>query len=214
MCFFDVHTHNKSSSDEVFSIENKYPNATGFSKPFSIGVHPWFINKENLEKELRILEENLQNKNCFAIGECGLDKITETDFELQKEVFKSQIQLSEKYKKPLIIHCVKAYQEIIALKIELKPTQTWLLHGFNKNLQVVESLLKNGIAVSIGAAIINNIKLQEVVSKIPLSSILLETDDSKIEIQEIYHKIAILKKIEVEELQQIIKENFTKIFKG
>ena len=49
-------------------------------------------------------EEKLKAEKCFALGECGLDKITASDFELQKEVFKKQIQLSEKYKKPLIIH--------------------------------------------------------------------------------------------------------------
>lgn len=213
MYFFDVHTHNKPFSDEVFYIENKYPNATDFSKPFSIGIHPWFIKKENLEIEFLIIEEKLQNKNCFAIGECGLDRITETDFELQKEVFRKHIQLSEKYKKPLIIHCVKAHQEIIALKKELQPTQIWILHGFNKNLQVAESLLKNGIVISIGAAIINNKKLQEVVSKVDISSILLETDNAEVDIKEIYKKVAELKSKEVEELQQEIKQNFKSIFK-
>ncbi|MEE9408054.1 MAG: TatD family hydrolase [Polaribacter sp.] len=212
MQYFDVHTHKNCANENVFSIENKYPNSTNFSNTFSIGIHPWFINKKSLENEFLIVENQLQNKNCFAIGECGLDKLTETNFELQKEVFIKQIKLSEKYKKPLIVHCVKSYQEIIEIKKELKPNQTWVLHGFNKNLQVAESLLKNGILMSIGAAIINNKKLQEVVSKLELSTILIETDDSEIDTQEVYQKIAVIKSIEVVELQQIIKQNFTNIF--
>lgn len=211
--FIDVHTHKNSLSENVFSIENKYPNSLNFTTPFSIGIHPWFINKENLEKEFLVVEEKLKDKNCYAIGECGLDKVTEVDFQLQKEVFKKQILLSEKYKKPLIIHCVKAHQEIIEFKKELKPLQIWILHGFNKNLQVAQSLLKNEIILSFGAAIINNNKIQEVVQEISLNTILLESDNSEINIKEIYNKVAILKSIEVLALQQKIKENFTKIFK-
>lgn len=213
MDFFDVHTHKKSLVKNVFSIENKYPNATDFTKPFSIGIHPWFINKENIEKELLIIEKQLQHKNCYAVGECGLDKITETDLELQKTVFIKQILLSEKYKKPLIIHCVKSYQEIVQLKNTLKPNQIWILHGFHKNLQVAQSLLKNDVILSFGAAIINTKKLQEVIAEIAINNIFLETDNAEIEIKEIYQKVANLKNIEVLELQQKIKENFTKIFK-
>ncbi|TXD47664.1 TatD family hydrolase [Polaribacter sp. IC073] len=212
MFFFDVHTHKESLSENVFSVENKYPNSTDFTKPFSIGIHPWFIERENIAKELLIIEEKLQNENCFALGECGLDKATATDFELQKIVFRKQIQLSEKYKKPLIIHCVKAFQEIIEFKKELKPHQIWILHGFNKNLQVAESLLKNGIVLSIGAAIIHHKKLQEVVSKVAISSLLLETDNDKVDVKEVYQKIAAIKKITVKDLQQKIKRNFVSLF--
>ena len=213
MFFFDAHTHKRSSSKNIFSIENKYPNDIDFTKPFSIGIHPWFIKPENVTKELLIIEEKLKDKNCLALGECGLDKITATDLELQKEVFKKQIQLSEKYQKPLIIHCVKAHQDILEIKKDLKPKQIWIFHGFNKNYQVAESLLKNGIILSFGMAIIKSKKLQEVVSKIEISSILLETDDTNIDIKEVYQKISELKKITVEELQQKIKQNFKSIFK-
>jgi TatD DNase family protein len=164
MIFFDVHTHNKIATKNIFSIVNKYPNASGFTAPFSIGIHPWFINKDKIEEELLSIKEKLKYKNCFALGECGLDKVAETDFELQKSVFRKQLQLSEKYKKPVIIHCVRSFQEIIELKKELKPTQIWILHGFQKNLQVAKSLFKNGIVMSFGAVSIHHKKLQNIVS--------------------------------------------------
>ena len=209
MFFFDIHTHKKASSKNIFSIENKYPNDTDFTNPFSIGIHPWFIKQENVAEELLSIEEKLKDKNCFALGECGLDKISAIDFELQKEVFKKQIQLSEKYQKPLIIHCVKAHQELIEIKKELKPIQIWILHGFNKNYQVAESLLKNGIILSFGTAIINHKKVQEVVSKVHISSLLLETDDAlHTDIKQVYRKASKLKNIGVEELQQKIKQYY------
>jgi len=213
MMYFDVHAHSYAEDKNVFSILNTYPNSSDFSKPFSIGIHPWYLHKETIEPELLIIEEKLQHKNCFALGECGLDKATNVDFEIQKDVFHKQVKLSEKYQKPLIIHCVRAFQEIIVFKKDLKPKQTWIIHGFNKNLQVAQSLLKNGILLSIGAAIINNKKLQEVLLHISLDAILIETDDTRFAVQEIYQKIAFLKKMEVEELQQKIEHNFKQIFK-
>ncbi|MFQ3305259.1 MAG: TatD DNase family protein [Polaribacter sp.] len=213
MVFFDVHTHKKTSLENVFSIVNTYPNSIDFTLPFSIGMHPWFINEYQIEEDLLIIEKKLQEKNCFALGECGLDKFIATDFELQKLVFKKQIILSENYQKPLIIHCVKAFQEVIAFKKECNPRQIWVLHGFYKNLQVAKSLLKNGFMLSFGAEIINNKKLQEVVSEIPLASILLETDAAATEITAVYEKVADIKNIEVVMLQQQIKQNFKNIFK-
>ncbi len=213
MFFFNVHTHSISSDKNVFSIQNKYPNSSNFSKSFSIGIHPWFIKNDNYEEELLVIEEKLQHKNCFAIGECGLDKLIKVDFELQKEVFKRHVYLSEKYNKPITIHCVKAFQDIIEIKKQMKPKQIWILHGFNKNLQIAESLLKNGIILSFGVEIINNKKLQEVLSKIPISSILLETDNSDIPVQEVYQKISEIKQISLKVLQEEIYQNFQNIFK-
>ncbi|WP_299012696.1 TatD family hydrolase [uncultured Polaribacter sp.] len=212
MDFFDVHTHKKSATENVFSIENKYPNSSDFTKPFSIGIHPWFINELIIEEDLKFLEQKLSYKNCLAIGECGLDKLTKTDFNLQKRTFRKQIQLSEKYQKPLIIHCVKSFQEIIAFKKELKPKQVWIVHGFNKNLQLAQSLLKNNIILSFGKAIINNKKLEEVFKAMPITSILFETDNCQIDIQEIYGQASAIKKITLIKLQEHIKQNFNTIF--
>lgn len=211
--FFDVHTHVLSADQNVFSIQNKYPNSVDFSQPFSVGMHPWFLSKETVNEELLLLENQIQHKNCLAIGECGLDKAIKVDFDFQMHVFRQQIQMSEKHQKPIIIHCVRAFQEIIQLKKEYKPNQSWVLHGFSKGKQLAESLLKNGILFSFGAAIINNKKLQELVVEIPNTKLLLETDNSEVPIQELYKKVAFLKRVEVDEVQTIIKQNFINIFK-
>ena len=213
MLFFDVHTHFNALQKFFFSIVNTYPDTVDFWMPFSIGIHPWFINVETLAQELLIVEEKSQETTCYALGECGLDTVCQVDLDLQKEVFKKHIQLSEKYNKPIIIHCVKALDEIIAFRKELKPQQVWLLHGFNSSLQVAQSLFKNGIYMSIGAAILQNKKLQEVVHAMPVSAILLETDNSEISIIEIYKKVAVVRGIPLEILQQQIKQNFNTIFK-
>ena len=213
MDFFNIHTHNKTQQEDVFSIWNGYPNTVDTTIPFSVGIHPWFLEKETLDKDVELVEQALSNTNCFALGECGLDKVIATNFDLQLTAFKKQIALSEKYQKPVIIHCVRAYQEIIEIKKELQPKQNWIIHGFHKNKQLAESLLKNDIYLSFGAKIISDQKLQEVLISLPPEKFFLETDDAKITIQKIYEQVASLKNSSIEELTNKIKQNFTNIFK-
>ncbi len=212
MKFIDIHTHTISNQNSVFEIENCYPNAVGFKKSFSIGIHPWYIKKENIKDELLFVEERLQEVNCCAVGECGLDKLIETNFELQIDVFKKQVRLSEKYQKPLVIHCVKSFQEIIQLKKEINPSMPWIIHGFNKHKQVAQSLTKNGFYISFGKPLLSSNKLQEAFLSLPLDTFFLETDDSKILIKDLYQKAAEIRKLKIIELQEIIHQNFNKVF--
>lgn len=211
--FINIHTHHISKSKEVFAIQNKYPTDADFSTPFSVGIHPWFLKKETLEIELFLLEEKLQHENCYAIGECGLDKAIDVDFDFQKEVFIQQIHLSEKYHKPMILHCVRAFQEIIELKKQFSPSQTWILHGFQKSKQLAESFLLSGIFLSFGEAVLSKSDLQNVILDFPLDYLLIETDNSEVSIALIYQKIAAIKNIEIEVLKEKVQANFNTIFK-
>ena len=103
---------------------NQYPNEFDAAIPYySIGIHPWYIKEDRIDEELKIIEEKLQTKTCLAIGECGLDKRIDISLEQQTIVFEKQLALAEKYKKPVVIHCVAAYQEVIAIK--KKKTIVW-----------------------------------------------------------------------------------------
>ncbi|WP_428741042.1 TatD family hydrolase [Tenacibaculum sp.] len=213
MQFIDIHTHTSSTQKDVFSIENKYPNSTDFSTPFSIGIHPWYISENSLQNDLKIIEEQLNSEKCYALGECGLDRITEIDLSLQLEVFRQQIQLSEKHNKPLIIHCVKAFQEIIQLKKEIKPKQPWIVHGFNKNHQIALDLIRHQICISFGESLLKNDSLQETFSKLPSDFLFLETDTSEEHIESIYNIASELRKTEKKEIINTVKQNFSRIFK-
>ena len=211
MNFIDIHTH-KNISDTNVSILNTYPNSTNFDTLFSIGIHPWYIKDKNIDTELSFIAQQLQHEDCFALGECGLDKLSETDYKLQLKVFKAQILLSEEYQKPLIIHCVKSFQEVLLLKKEIKPQQPWIIHGFNKNSQVAASLIKNSCFLSFGKSLLKNEKLQDAFKEIPLENIFLETDDSEIAIETIYKKAAEIKNVTIGEIKKNIHQNFNKIF--
>ncbi|WP_435261704.1 TatD family hydrolase [Tenacibaculum sp. nBUS_03] len=213
MNFIDIHTHSPQQFPKTLSIINTYPNnSTPENSPFSVGIHPWHISKGNLELDFKNVEKKIKVKNCLAIGECGLDKLSSTSYDLQISVFKKHVLLSEKYNKPLIIHCVKAFNDIIHLKKAYKTKQQWIIHGFNKNKQIATDLIKNNINISIGASILKNNKLQNTIKGIPEEYIFLETDDSNESIKNIYNKFAELKEKDLTLVKQRITENFNRTF--
>lgn len=210
--YINIHTHYLSIKSNVKSVLNVYPEELPHKGLwFSTGIHPWYL-KRGYEKEIQDIKEHLKNPKCIAIGECGLDKNIKVDFSFQKEVFKQHIQLSEKHKKPLIIHCVKSYNEIIQLKKEYKPTQKWLIHGFNKRLKIVELLVENDILMSYGTALLTNKSTQNSFVHTPLEFIFLETDNTSVSIAKIYEKAAEIKQISVEKLTLHLHLNFKKYF--
>lgn len=206
----NVHTHHPKDLSEGIEIVNQYPATLDNSLPtYSVGIHPWYINEDTIEEELVLLEQQLQQANCIALGECGLDKKTNISLNLQVEVFKKQLLLAEKYKKAVILHVVSAYQEVIAIKRELDITVPLIIHGFNKKLQVAESLWKNGFYLSFGRHLIYNEDLQATFRQVPKEQVFLETDDSKeVSIEEVYAIASALEgKIEV-----TIEQNYKIVF--
>ncbi len=212
--YIDFHTHSKSDNDEVVEILN-IDVSTALSLPksyFSYGIHPW--HSADFE-EFIIPQEVIDNPFFIAIGECGLDKLKGGDIEKQLSLLNQQIAASEKYEKPIILHCVRAFNEIIELHKERKPTQPWIIHGFNGSLQLAESLIREGIYLSIGASIMNpNTKISKALKDIPLSYIFLETDDqSKHSIEDIYKVVLQIVEIDVEVLMGVVYDNFNKMFR-
>lgn len=205
--FINIHTHISHPCDlEILNLED----SKEVGSYFSTGIHPHQAHQIDLD--FQTILKNSQQKNCLAIGECGLDKICSTPIAIQKNVFKKQIELSESEHIPLILHCVKAWNEVLLVKKEVKPTQTWIFHGFRKTA-LLDSVLENKLMVSIGTPLIYDLKLQEVFHRIPLEQLFLETDsDNRFSIEEVYKKAAALKGIELEELKSQILENFKRIF--
>ncbi|MFJ1438234.1 TatD family hydrolase [Capnocytophaga canimorsus] len=186
MVFFDMHSHNLSEEENALVILNQYPLSAQTDSFFSVGIHPWYL--EDWEKQWTKMRPLASHQNCLAVGECGLDKNISTHFELQQEIFKKHIELSEELKKPLIIHCVKAYDEVIRLKKQYKPEQMWVIHGFRKNEKTALNLIKAGIKLSFGKALLSDESLQKTFRNLPQDSFFLETDNAHIPISHIYQK--------------------------
>ncbi len=208
--YYNIHTHQSINHHLVTEVVNQYPNEVNLSlKTFSVGIHPWYINESSLNTELNLIEKYLTNSNCKAIGECGLHKRIDFSIDLQKKALIPQLILAEKYKKPVILHCVSAYQEMIQVKKELKLTVPLIIHGFSKNIQVAESLLKNDFYLSFGKYLLRNPELGAVLKKIPLDRLFLETDMIDETIFDVYKKA---EEVLQQDVQKIIEQNYYRVF--
>jgi len=213
MEFFNLHTHKFTSREEVLELVNQYPREFDALIPrYSIGIHPWYINEKLLEEELNIIENKLLEINCLSLGECGLDKRVEIPFSLQEIVFERQLLLAQKYNKPVLIHCVAAYQEVIAIKKRLNITVPMIIHGFSKNKQVAKGLIDNGFYISFGKFLLLNPELETVFQSIPDDRFFLETDTVEGGIEEVYALASKYKNWSMDELKQQIKSNFATVF--
>ena len=213
MEFFNFHTHQTTNQPNVLELVNQYPQDFEASIPFySIGIHPWYIKEDRIDDDLKIIEDKLQTENCLAIGECGLDKRIEVPLDLQISVFEKQLILAEKYKNPVVIHCVAAFQEIIAIKKKMKISVPMIVHGFSKNIQVADQLIKEGFYLSFGKYLLRNPELKTVFEQIPNDRFFLETDTIEETIEQVYNLAADYKNITINGLKDIISSNYKTVF--
>lgn len=208
--YHNIHTHQFSNNPEIVELVNQYPKEVDTNLPsFTVGIHPWYLNEERFDEELQLIEKYLSFENCKALGECGLDKRIKTSIDVQKKMLIPQLLLAEKYKKPVILHCVAAYQEIIRIKKELKLTVPLIIHGFSKNAQVAKSLWSNGFYLSFGKYLLLNPELENVLKTVPPEQIFLETDTMEQRIFDVYSKAQnILEK----DVKVFITENYHRVF--
>src|SRR5690606_35849159 len=150
-------------------------------------------------EELFIKE--LTHSYVLAIGECGLDKNIAVPFELQETFFKKQLDIAVAYSLPVILHCVRAHQEILKWTKSHISHLPIIMHGVNKKWTVMKDFVDKGYYLSFGPALLgDNPVLHETFIQTPLSQVFLETDDADCTIEKVYQKAAELKKNSFEEL--------------
>ncbi len=212
--YYDVHTHKGKSDAGVLQVVNAYEGFTqlvGAGGYCSIGLHPWYLS--NCEAGIQEITALASQQNVVAIGECGLDKVCDTDWKLQVKVFRAQILLANTVGKPLVIHCVKAYNEILQIFREVKPTVPVIIHGFNKNSAIAGSWLEGGLYLSFGKAIFTpGDALLQVLKEVPSDQFFLETDSADISIADIYKKMAEIRQTSEEEIILQVRRNFKTVF--
>ncbi|MFT3903069.1 MAG: TatD family hydrolase [Niabella sp.] len=210
--YINIHSHRRAGKGE-WGLRNFSPGIGQFSEdmPFSAGIHPWHIpeNWQGLYDELARLAKH---PNLMAIGECGLDKICNTDMHLQRDVFIAQIKLANEIDKPLIIHCVRAYEEVLQALSSCRNEMPVIFHGFNKSEALAQSLVRKGFYLSFGAAV-KKVNIASYIPRLPLSRIFLETDDADISISEVYKTVADVLNISEEALSLQLQRNLQNVFK-
>ena len=208
----DIHTH-ASGNPETWVLGNIYKN---FSEPpagfYSAGLHPWFIETDTWRNELQQVKELANSSRMLAVGECGLDRICATDYNLQKEVFEAQIRLANELDKPLILHCVRAHEEmlqILAVNNNRVPT---VFHGFNRGQQLAEKIIEKGYCLSFGKALQHQ-RVQHILAGVPPGQFFLETDGEDISIDNIYDYASAARNLSREHLLLQIQQNVQSVFK-
>ena len=204
MILFDIHTHNTEADPEQAILDCPQYEA---GRKISLGIHPWYIDNDWID-EFRQLEQAAGKANVVAIGECGMDRMkSAADILLQREVFRAHALLAERKQKPLIIHCVKAFDDILAIHKEITPEQTWIIHGFRGKPRLAEQLTKAGMCLSLGEHF--NAESARI---IPAERLFIESDESNLTIGEIYRRIASARGTSIEVLAAQTYSN-SRIFK-
>jgi TatD DNase family protein len=214
MQLINLHTHQINSGTNI-QILNVFAQDLPFSMAdqfFSAGLHPWHIGKVDPVNCLLAIEKATVHENLLAIGECGLDRSIKEVFAVQELYFKRQVKIAEKYHKPLIIHCVRAYPDLIRMKKELKSDLPWIIHGYHGNMETTKSLKRHDFYFSVGESFLTDERKRESFLEIPLDRLFFETDDSEISIQKIYLFAAQILKTNEDLLTEAIFHNFKTIF--
>lgn len=180
---------------------------------FSLGIHPWFIELQNTDTAFQTIASFIHHPQLLAIGECGLDKCIDTALDKQIDIFTQQIKLAQQFGKPMIVHCVRAFSELLQLKKHLAPSQAWIIHGFTGKPALAEQLLKHGCYLSFGKALLQSgSQAGMALLTIPNDRLFLETDAADAAIDTIYTAAAKIRHVDIACLQQQILNNFKRVF--
>ena len=211
---------NDETNKEVLDVVSKYKNIYG-----TLGFHPEDIDKFN-DNSLNIIESNLNNKKIVAIGEIGLDYYWVKDNkEEQKELLRKQMEIAQKHNMPVVIHSREAALDTYEVLKDYKVKGT--IHCFSYSYEMAEKFIKLGYKIGIGGVVTfkNSKKLQDIVEKISLKDILLETDSPYLSPEPLrgkknipyntYYvakKIAEIKNVSIDEVISITGNNAIELF--
>lgn len=202
MSLFNFHTYHIDAEPCLLNVDTKdllpsYPEHVRLS----IGVHPWKV-KEDWQDALASVRQAAMREDVWAIGECGLDKLHGEALSLQMEAFRAHIAIAEEVQKPMVVHCVRAFDELLMLRRELEVSckhesengggnvrhpQPWVIHGFRGKPEQAKQLMTKGMLLSFGHQY--NLETLRFVF-ISSRPFYLETDDLHLSVRQIYGQVA------------------------
>jgi TatD DNase family protein len=215
--YIDIHNHGAEPISGVFTVETlmaherrEPENIKGLT--FSFGIHPWHLDEKNHDELITRVIKNAGNPDIAAIGEAGFDKLKGPSPELQTKTFEEQVLIAEEMKKPVVIHCVRAWDDLLREYKKLKPKMPWLVHGFRGNPDLAQQLVSKGMYLSFWFDFVMRTEAVPLLKSIPEERIFLETDGADVDIRDIYNKVSADLDISAEELKGIIFLNFNQFF--
>jgi TatD DNase family protein len=220
MINFHTHHEDKLAAIQVIQVypkDGRKAISKGGLRDFSLGLHPWYVTEDYLNEleELRnVLATPSLSQRVIAVGECGIDRVINRDYlELQLKVFREQIRLANQYKKALVIHCVRAHQEILQILKQEENKMPVVFHGVNNKFETIAPVLEAGYFCSFGYALfVEGAPVLETFMKTPLDRLFLESDDREDGVAEVYKRAAFLKGMDLKLLKQNIRTNYKKLY--
>lgn len=174
---------------------------------YSVGIHPWSTataTEADFERVVRLAAL----PEVVMIGECGLDALRGAPMYRQEPIFEQHVELSEELEKPLLIHCVKAYNQLINIHKRKNPSQRWIVHGFRGNDTIAAQLMNRGIALSFGPHF--NVAALRATR---LDHLLVETDDdADTPIEAVYECVADALGVDADFVARVVANNVEALF--
>ena len=185
----DIHTH------------NTHPEVTS---PQMMGIHPW-----DAEKEIPLPDF----EECDIVGETGLDYASTTSREAQRRLFDLHLQAAARLGKPVVIHNVKATDDVLRFLGNYPTIRKVVFHGFIGSVQMANSILRRGYYLSFGDRSLRSPRTREVIATMDIRRLFVETDDNpNLEIEKVYNEVAKLRNMSVETLADEIDKNYEIFF--
>jgi TatD DNase family protein len=216
--YIDIHNHGAVPSHGHFQVENlmthenRIPdNEAGLT--YTIGIHPWFLTVENFHQQISIVRQYAGHQNIIALGESGFDKLKGPEAKLQQTAFEEQALIADQLSKPLFIHCVRAWDELLYEYRKLRPSTPWIVHGFRGKKELALQLISKGMYLSFWFDFVLKPESTPMLKSLPGEKIFLETDGSGVEIETIYKKVAVDFDLPLDALKTLIYSNFKTVFK-
>lgn len=207
----DIHTHRPApAAGGGFRLVNASPAdfAPQAGCLYSVGLHPWTLTADGPgPDEWARLAEAVRLPQVLAVGEAGLDKLAEAPLEVQEAVLARQARLAEETGKPLVVHLVRAADELLRLRKRLRPRMPWVIHGFRGKEQLAAEWVRHGLYLSFGAQF-----RAEALRAVPLDRLFLETDESLLPVAQVYARAAQARGMTADELAAAVRANVRAVF--
>lgn len=221
---FFIPSIDSSYIESMYDLEKQYPENIFLMA----GLHPTHV-KHDYKNELSIIVRQLEQRSFFAIGEIGIDLYWDkTMLREQQDAFRFQIQLAKKYSLPIVIHCRDAFNEVFeVLELEKSDDLNGIFHCFTGTFEQAKKAISYNMKLGIGGVVtFKNGKIDQYLSKIPISEIVLETDapylsptpfrgkrNESAYLLHILEKVASIYKLERDVIARITTQNSIDIFK-
>lgn len=216
--YIDIHNHGAKPCPGYFQVDNLMTHEERIPDnkdliAYTAGIHPWFLTTENFRHQIGLVRRYAEYQNVIAIGETGFDRLKGPADQLQQTAFAEQVSIAGEVSKPVIIHCVRAWDELLAEHRKLKPSTPWLIHGFRGKKELAAQLVLKGMYISFWFDFVLKPESTQLLKSLPKEKIFLESDGSGVDIKSIYEKVAVDLSLTIDELKSEIYSNFVTVFK-